>query len=139
MKSIVAPALALAQLQASITRADTGVGNARLKFYSTATPDAPGTIAGTPMAVILLAKPCATIAGGVMTWRYDDPALVTTGGVPRTCVWEAADGSQLHIGDVTDMDHDGAYKVEGGATAPGDDSPTLYAGGTLTPGASVIE
>ena len=45
----------------------------------------------------------------------------------------------LHIGDVTDMDHDGAYRIQGAATESGENTPTVIAGGTISPGTMAIE
>ena len=139
MISLVLPALSAAQLAATIARADAGGGNAKLQYYGTDTPVSGGPHLDTLLATVTLAKPCGTVTAGVLRWNYDAPGMVLATGKPRWCVLVAADGTQLHIGDVTDMDHDGAYRVQGAVTEPSENTPTLIAGGTISPGTMSIE
>ena len=139
MISLVLPALSAAQLAATIARADAGGGNAKLQYYGTDTPVGDGSHLDTLLATVTLAKPCATVTAGTLHWNYDAPGIVLATGKPRWCVLVAGDNAQLHIGDVTDMDHDGAYRVQGAATESGENTPTLIAGGTISPGTMSIE
>ena len=139
MISLVLPALSAAQLAATIARADTGAGHATLKYYATTVPVGEGPNLDTLLATVTLAKPCGTVTAGALRWNYDAPGLVTTTGKPRWCVLVAGDNAQLHIGDVTDMGHDGAYRIQGAVTEPGENTPTLIAGGTVSPGTMAIE
>ena len=45
----------------------------------------------------------------------------------------------MAAGTVTDMDHGGDFRIDGAPTAPGDDTPTLYAGGLVLLGAVVLD
>ena len=139
MISLVLPALSAAQLAATIARADAGGGNAKLQYYGTDTPGGAGPHLDTLLATVTLAKPCATVTAGTLRWNYDAPGIVLATGKPRWCVLVAGDNAQLHIGDVTDMDHDGAYRVQGAVTEPSENTPTLIAGGTISPGTMSIE
>lgn len=136
--SMASAALSAAQLKASIDRADEGGANASLRFYSTSVPLEPGAVTDAPLAVVELAKPCAKVVGGFMVWAFASGGMVMTPGIPRWAEWVAADGAQLHIGDVTDMDGDGFYRVQGGSTPDGDNSPLFYAGSLIVPGVSQI-
>ena len=125
--------LSHAQLVAAIAAADAGVGNARLRTY---TSDRPATLGGAvdaPQAVIVLAKPCGTVVDGVLVLHAldDAGAMVATTGLPRWGEWVAASGVVLTDGTVTDMAHDGDIRLAGGETPAGETSPMLYAGGLV--------
>lgn len=136
----VGAVLALAQLQATITRADAGAGSARVRTYTTDRPVSIDTAhADTPQAEIVLAKPCASIVDGVLVMHpLDDATMVMLTGLPRWADWIAADGSVLARADVTDMDHDGGWRLLGGETPAGETSPLLRAGGLVQLGATAL-
>ena len=136
----VGGALALAQLQATIARADLGGGNARVRTYTTARPptiDTPHT--DTPQAVIVLAKPCASIVGGLLVMHpLEDATMVMSTGLPRWGEWVAADGAVLARAYVTDMDHGGGFRLLGAETPAGETSPLLLAGGLVQLGVTAL-
>ena len=57
--------------------------------------------------------------------------MVLANGVPRAAHWVSGTGVLVAAGTVTDTDHDGDFRIGGAPTAPGDTSPTLYAGGLV--------
>lgn len=137
----IGPATAAAQLAATLARADQGEGRASVRQYTTTRP---ASIAAphsdTPQSIIALAKPCATIVDGVLTLHPQDAAgtLVMHAGIPRWADLVAADGTVLVRGRVTDMDHGGAFRVEGAVTPAGEDSPMFYAGGLVQLGVTAL-
>lgn len=134
-----AAALTLAQLAASIARADEGGSPARIEIYTTARPAGGASAGGAAQIVFELQKPCAEIAGGVMSWLTATPStLVLANGIPRWGRWIAGDGVVLMDADATDPDHGGFFQIAGGTTAGGETSPTLYAGGLVILGAVAL-
>ena len=141
MSLTIGPAHALAQLAATLAFSDAGAAAARILLYAdagAATGAAPG---GAPLAEIALAKPCGSIAAGALTLHPADPAgaMVLATGQPRAAQWISGAGLLVAAGTVTDMDHGGDFRVGGAPTAPGDDTPTLYAGGLVLLGAVVLD
>ncbi|MDA8446389.1 hypothetical protein [Paracidovorax valerianellae] len=137
----IGPEVAFAQLEATIARADAGSGRARVRLHTTARPTTiAGAAGGTPQAEIVLAKPCASIVNGALVWHAEDAggALVMVAGVPRWGVWIGASGIVVSEGSVTDADHVGDFRVVGGTTPEGDDSPLLLAGGLVVLAASAL-
>ena len=129
----IAPALVLAQLQATLARLDAQEGHARIRLYSTERPTGTGQ-GGTPMVEVALARPAGTItAQGVLQLTPADPAgtMVLESGTPRWGELVAADGAVLADGNVTDAAHGGCFQVAGAATPEGDTSPMFYAGGLV--------
>lgn len=133
----IGPEHAAFQLAASIVFADGGTGPSRVRLYATPKPAVGGSPGGTHIAEIVLAKPCATLAAGVMTLNPATPggAMVMTSGMPLWGRWDRSDGLLVVDGTVSDDAHDGFFQVTGGTTLPGDESPTLQAGGLVLLGA----
>lgn len=133
----IGPEHAAFQLAASIVFADGASGPSRIRFYATAKPSAGGSPGGTHIAEIVLAKPCASITGGVMVLHPATPegGMVLTSGVPLWGRWDRSDGLLVVDGTASDTDHDGFFQIIGGTTLPGDESPTLQAGGLVLLGA----
>lgn len=129
----IGPGTSAVQLAATVVFADAGTANARVRLYSTARPTAPGEHTDTPMSEVVLAKPCATVSGGVLTLHPLDAggAMVLSAGIPRWGEWVNGSGVLIVDGTVTDDAHDGDFKVAGGATPDGDNSPLLFAGGLV--------
>lgn len=125
----VSTAVLEAQLAATIALADSGPGNARLQFFTNAYPG-PGAPGEAPQAEIILAKPCAIISGGVLGFNLaaEPGGLVMTAGIPRWARWVSASGARVADGTVTDDAHGGDFRIAGGSTPPGEDSPLLLAG-----------
>lgn len=138
MISMGAYQLAVAQMAATLTRLDAGAGTAQVRVYSTPMPEVPGAHTDTPMATIVLPKPCGTIVGATLVLTPGEPALVMTAGHPRWAELMAADGAVLHVGDVTDASHDGFWRAAGADTPEGETSPYFAAGGLLSLGAVVL-
>ena len=128
----IAPAMALAQLQATATRSDQGTGNARVRIYLAVPDDFLGA-RGTLQAEIVLARPGTTVVDGKLVMHVRDAggAMVMATGLPRWADWHAADGALLAGGQVSDALHDGPWRVSGGETPAGETSPMLYAGGLV--------
>ena len=132
---------ALAQLAATLAFADVPATACRILLFSEVSAATGSTPAGAPpLASIELAKPCGTIAGGVLSLSPAEPggALVMQTGVPRAAHWLRGDGVLVAAGTVTDSDNGGDFVVAGAATAPGETSPTLYAGGKVLLGAVAL-
>lgn len=138
---VVGPEHALAQLAASLAFADAGANPSRIYLYADAAVATGAAPTASPLAEIKLAKPCGTIAGGVLTLHPADSAgaLVLVTGIPRAARWVSGDDMLVSAGTVTDMIHPGDFRVGGGTTAAGDDSPTLYAGGLVLLGDVVLD
>ena len=140
MTFAIGPVITAAQLAATLTAADDAAGPCVIHLYATTQP-APGAPAGSdPLASVVLAKPCATVAGGVLTLHPADAqgAMVLSTGIPRWGRWERSDGALVADGTVTDTSHGGDFQVVGAAIAEGDTSPTLYAGGMVMLGATSL-
>ena len=137
----VGPDLVLAQLAASIAFADAGAQPSRILLYADALAGTGAAPSSAPLAEIALAKPCGSIAAGQLTLHVADPAgaMVLATGQPRAAQWVSGAGLLVAAGTVTDMDHAGDFRVGGAPTAPGDDTPTLYAGGLVLLGAVVLD
>ncbi|WP_312568272.1 hypothetical protein [Comamonas sp.] len=136
----VAPALLLAQLQATLARLDGETGNACIRLYSTPRPEGMGQGAA-PMAQVQLARPAGVItAQGLLQLTPADTAgaMVLESGTPRWGELVAADGAVLADGNVTDAEHGGCFQVSGGQTPEGDDAPVFYAGGLITLAATAL-
>ncbi|CAN7170914.1 hypothetical protein LJR118_000301 [Acidovorax sp. LjRoot118] len=133
----IGPEHAAAQLAASIVFADGASGPSRIRFYGTTKPTVGGAPGGDPMAEIVLGKPCATLSDGVMTLHPATPegGMVLISGVPLWGRWDRSDGLLVVDGTASDPDHDGFFQIIGGTTLPGDESPTLQAGGLVLLGA----
>lgn len=118
---------AAAHLAATVAFADAGADASKIRLYS----GADGT--GTMLAEAALAKPCATLAGGMLTLHVADAAgaMVLASGIPRSMRWVSGAGLTVAIGTVTDFDHDGDVRLIGSGTAEGETSPNLYAGGLV--------
>ena len=129
----IGPELAAVQLAASIAFADDAAGASAISLYATTQPAVGGAPGASPLAVVVLEKPCATLGPGTITLHALDPAgtLVLTNGVPLWARWERSDGLLVADGSVTKPGGDGDFVVSGGTVAPGDASPTLYAGGLV--------
>ncbi len=136
----IGSALSQAQLQATLTLADTGAGNARVRLYTTDRPATLGSHSDTPQADVVLAKPCGAIVGGVLVLYPLDAAgtLVMAAGLPRWGEWVSANGAVLLDGTVTDMDNGGDIRVEGAQTPAGETSPMFYAGGLVQLGTTAL-
>ena len=134
----IAPTLQAAQIQATLARAETGAGAARIRIYATARPAQPGAHGDTPMCEIELPKPCGAIAGGALVIAPGAIGMVLQPGIPRWAEWLATDGAVLMDASVTDADHGGDFTVAGAATAPGETSPHFMAGALLVLGAVTL-
>ena len=141
MTMVIGQDHALAQLAASIAFADTGAQPSRIRLYADAGAATGAVPVDGPLAEIALAKPCGTIAAGQLTLHVAAAAgaLVLVTGQPRAAQWVSGDDKLVAAGTVTDMDHSGDFRIGGASTAPGDDTPTLYAGGLVLLGAVVLD
>lgn len=138
---VIGPEHALAQLVASLAFADAGALSSRIYLYADAAVATGATPTASPLAEVVLAKPCGTIADGALTLHPADSAgsLVMVTGIPRAARWVSGDDKLVAAGTVTDTGHSGDFRISGGTTAVGDDSPTLYAGGLVLLGAVVLD
>lgn len=135
MSWVAADALALAQLQATLTRLGAAPGPACVRLYASALPAAgdPVSDPGGHLAELPLASPPGTITAGVLKLAMASGAspMVLASGIPRWGLLVAGDGVPLARGSVSDDVHTGDIRVAGGTTPSGDDSPQLYAGGLV--------
>lgn len=140
MTMVVGAAHALAQLAATLVFADTGPLPSRIYLYEhpdMATGAAPYVA---PIAEITLAKPCGTLAAGSLTLHTAGAGgMVLSDGTPHAAQWVNGDGALVAAGTVTDMANGGDFRIGGSPTLPGEDSPTLYAGGLVLLGAVVLD
>ena len=141
MTMTIGPEHAMAQLAASLAFADAGASPSVIRLYADAAVAAGATPTTSPLAEITLAKPCGTVAAGNLTLHPADTAgtLVLVSGTPRAARWISGDGLLVAAGTVTDMANYGDFRVAGGTTAPGDDTPMLYAGGLVLLGDVVFD
>lgn len=130
-----------AQLVASVAYADAASGPSKLQVYS-AMPesDAKAVPGGALLVDIVLAKPCGTVAGELLTLK---PAtlggnVAVAGGFARWCRWVRSDGALVCAASVTDVAHDGFFRLAGGYTPDGETSPLLQAGGLVMFGTMVL-
>lgn len=130
-----------AQLAASIAFADAGAQPSSIRLYADAGAASGAAPSGAPLAEVLLAKPCGSIAAGQLTLHVADPAgaMVLTTGQPRAAQWISGAGLLVAAGTVTDLDHGGDFRIGGAPTPPGDDTPAFYAGGLVLLGAVVMD
>lgn len=123
------------QLLATVAFADGGAGPSRIRFYATEQPERDGAAGGPHIVEIELAKPCATVVGTTMTLHPASPTggMVMVSGVPLWGRWTRSDDKLVTDGKAVDMDpaHVGDWRLEGGVTADGNESPTLQAGGLV--------
>lgn len=131
---------ALYQLAATIAFADAGSLPSRILMYTDLSAADGSEPASSAVAAVVLAKPCGTITAGVLSLHAALPGgtLVTTTGVPRAARWVNGDGLLVAAGTLTDGANGGDFTVSGGITAPGETSPTLYAGGLVLLGAVAL-
>lgn len=141
MSLTIGPAHALAQLAATLAFADAGAQPSSIRLYADVGAATGAAPSGTALAEITLAKPCGTIAAGQLTLHPADAAgaMVLANGTPRAAQWISGAGLLVAAGTVTDMGHGGDFRIDGAPTAPGDDTPTLYAGGLVLLGAVVLD
>lgn len=123
----ISPEHAAAQLAATVAFADAGSGPSRIRLYSGEN----GT--GDLLADVILAKPCGTVAAFTLILHPLDAAgtMVLLSGIPRSGRWVSGAGLLVAAGTVTDLDHDGSFRILGAGTAEGETSPNLYAGGLV--------
>ena len=138
---VIGSAHALAQLAATLTFADVGALPSRILLYADASNADGSAPIGSPLAEVVLAKPCGAISGGALTLNPAEAggAMVQATGVPLAARWVRGDGVLVAAGTVSDLDNGGDFQVSGAATVPGETSPTLYAGGLVLLGAVVLD
>ena len=122
-----------------LPRADVGAGvggaASRIHFYATARPGTTGADAGgLPLATVVLAAPCGTVASGVAQLLQADVSgdLIASTGDAVWARWVAADGEVLADGDATAAAGAGPFKLTG------TDGTRLYAGGRAILGAVAL-
>ncbi len=138
MQVDVGPVLSAAHIAATLERLDDGPGYAEIRLYSTAMPETPVAHGDTPMATLVLPKPCGAVVAGVLVLAAPPQAMVMSDGLPRWGEVIAADGAFMWQADATDKDHDGFFQLEGAPTPDGETSPMYYAGGMITLGTTAI-
>lgn len=83
MSTHFSPALRTARAEQIIGKLDAAATPGRIEVYATTQPS-PGAEGGTPLATIVLQKPCGTAANGVLAFAITPPAQVATSG---TILW----------------------------------------------------
>ena len=130
-----------AQLAASLAFADGASGASRVFLYGSL-PDLPRAIPSAEYSVeIVLAKPCATLSGESLTLipASATGSMVQTTGLARWARWVRSDGKLVAAGTVSNLAGTGAFRIAGGTTPPGEDTPLLQAGGLVLFGALILD
>lgn len=135
------PGLQAAQLAATLAFADAGPLPSRIVLYTDPAVAAGAAPVDAPLAEIVLATPCGALAGGNLTLH---PALATgslvlASGIARAARWVNGAGDLVVAGTVSDLEHDGFFRIGGAPTPPGDSAPKLTAGGLVLLGAVVLD
>lgn len=129
----IGPEHAAAQLAATIAFADAHAQPSRIRLYS----EPAG--AGVMLAEILMEKPCATLVDGALALHpAETGTMIMHTGIPRSGRWVTGAGLLVVVGTVTDLDHDGFFRLAGSGTPEGDNSPMLYAGGLIALDATAL-
>lgn len=122
------------RLQGTVAFADSGPTNSTIEFYATAQPS-PGLDAGGPaLATVVLAKPCGTVSGGVLTLAQLDLAgdMATGTGTLLWARWLNGNGVMVADGAVTDDLGTGDFKIAGAS------GTVIYAGGSVLLGTTLL-
>ncbi len=129
-----------AQLLATVAYADGSGGASRIVLYDAVPADARSVPVGAVLSEVVLAKPCGVVAGELLTLvpASAGGSMVLASGLPRWARWVRADGALVHSGDVSDMQHAGFFRLQGGVTPDGESTPSLQAGGLVLFGALVL-
>lgn len=98
---------------------DSGPAPCRIELYAASSPG------GTPLVVLALAKPSGVLSSGRLVLSQADAEgdLILLEGTPQSGRMFNGAGQRVCDGDVSGIDGDGVFKVEG------DDGPLLHAGG----------
>ena len=114
------PSLRQARAEAVVARLDAAATPGSIELYATTQPAPGATAGGSPLAVMVLQKPCGSVSGGVVSFAVSLPAQVLTGG---TVLWARA------------KDGDGLWVIDGNVAVTGTpgagftlDDVVLYAG-----------
>ena len=130
----ISPAHNTARLQATLALANTGGANPRIEFYATARPPFGDAAGGSPLATATLAKPCGTVADGVLSLVQDNSNgdLVAVTGVPLWARWFNGSGVAIADGSVSGVSGGGDFVIAGTSGA------SIYAGGLLLLGTTAL-
>ena len=123
-----------ARLQGTLTFADTGARNSRIRIYGTARPATGGDALAAPLVEITLAKPCGVIDAGALTLIQADAGgdLIAETGTALWARWVNGDEMLIADGSVSDAAGDGDFKVSGTT------GTMLYAGARALLGISTL-
>lgn len=100
--------------QATLSFLALGTGDTTAEFYE----------GDTLLLTVPLAKPCGTVADGVLTLLASAEAIITTTGVPDSCLFKNGNGAAGFRLTVSGLDGDGEAKIESEYG-----TSILYAGG----------
>ena len=64
--------------------------------------------------------------------------MILVTGFARWARWVRSDGKLVVAGTVSNMDSDGAFRIDGGTTPDGETTPLLQAGGLVVFGSLVL-
>ena len=106
-------ALVNARHEATLSFLAAGTGDTTAEFYE----------GDTLLLTVVLAKPCGTVADGLLTLHPSLETMVTVSGVPDSCLFRNGNGAPAFRLTVSGLDGDGEAKIES------DFGATLYAGG----------
>jgi len=123
-----------ARLEGTRTFADTGVQNSRIHLYASAQPATGAAPGGVPLVTLVLAKPCGTVTGGVLTLAQADLSgeLVMATGSALWARW--VNGSDDLVADCTVSDSAGAGDIKLSGTT----GTLLYAGARALLGSAAL-
>lgn len=105
------------RLEATITFADLGPDNSIIQIFDSSQPAFGGAAGAPPLVEMILAKPCGSVASGVLVLEQEDPTgdMILVEGDAVWGRWLNGNGDIVADGDVTDDSGSGFFKVAGTA------------------------
>ena len=115
MTLAISPAHKLARLTGTLTFADVGPQNSRIRLYATTQPATGGDPGGGLLVEILLSKPCGEINASVLTLKQSEPSgdLILETGTALWARWINGRDEVVADGSVSDAAGIGDFKLSG--------------------------
>ena len=131
MTLAISPAHKLARLTGTLSFADAGAQNSRIRLYATTQPATGGDPGGGLLVEILLSKPCGEINASVLTLKQSEPSgdLILETGTALWARWINGRDEVVADGSVSDAAGIGDFKLSGTS------GTVLYAGARALLGA----
>ena len=115
MTLAISPAHKLARLTGTLTFADVGPQNSRIRLYATTQPATGGDPGGGLLVEILLAKPCGVINASVLALKQSEQSgdLILETGTALWARWINGSDEVVADGSVSDAAGTGDFKLSG--------------------------